>query len=65
LLTPDRSAARFGQSENRLNDMVCDGEISLREAQREIVIDWVAAYQKFIGRHTSCVVGATEALSPQ
>jgi hypothetical protein len=45
--------------------MVCDGEISLREAQREIVIDWVAAYEKFIGRHTSCVVGATEALSPQ
>jgi hypothetical protein len=35
--------------ENRLNAMVCDGEIGLAAAQREIATDWVAAYHRLIG----------------
>lgn len=35
--------------ENRLHRMVCDGEISLSEAQQDIADDWVAAYGRWIG----------------
>jgi hypothetical protein len=34
--------------ENRLHAMVCNGEISLQDAQREIATDWVAAYRKYL-----------------
>jgi hypothetical protein len=34
--------------ENRLHELVCDGQISLETAQSEIVTDWIAAYKKFI-----------------
>ncbi len=37
--------------EDRLREMVCDGQIDLAEAQRAIAADWVAAYQKYF--HTS------------
>lgn len=35
--------------ENHLHRMVCDGEISLREAQRIIAKDWIEAYRKYLG----------------
>lgn len=34
--------------EDRLHKLVCDGTITLAEAQREIRADWVAAYEKWI-----------------
>ena len=34
--------------ESRLNAMVCSGQIGLRDAQKEIAADWVAAYKKNI-----------------
>ena len=34
--------------ESRLNAMVCSNEIGLREAQKDIATDWVAAYKKHI-----------------
>jgi hypothetical protein len=33
--------------EDRLRDMVCDGSLDLAEAQREISINWIAAYKKY------------------
>jgi len=36
------------QLENRLNHMVCRGEISLVEAQSLIAHNWIAAYQRYI-----------------
>ncbi|HTX92846.1 MAG TPA: hypothetical protein VMC09_16670 [Anaerolineales bacterium] len=36
--------------ENKLHDMVCNGEINLESAQHEIATDWVAAYIKYIGQ---------------
>jgi hypothetical protein len=27
--------------------MVCDGSIDLEEAQREIAVNWIAAYKKY------------------
>lgn len=33
--------------EDRLHDMVCDGEIDLATAQRDISMDWIAAYKKY------------------
>lgn len=35
--------------ENRLHAMVCDGEISLTQAQHDIATNWVQAYQSLIG----------------
>lgn len=35
--------------ENKLHQMVCDGQISVVEAQKEIAGDWIAAYKKYIG----------------
>src|SRR5581483_3564218 len=39
--------------ENTLHRMVCDGEISLADAQRAIATDWIAAYQKFVDKPTT------------
>ncbi|MBS1875922.1 MAG: hypothetical protein JSU00_22095 [Acidobacteria bacterium] len=33
--------------EERLRDMVCSGQLDLATAQREIAVNWVAAYQKY------------------
>jgi hypothetical protein len=35
--------------ENKLHKMVCDGDLSLRDAQRAIAADWIAAYNEFVG----------------
>ena len=35
--------------ENRLHDMVCAGQISLRAAQRGIARDWEALYRRVFG----------------
>lgn len=35
------------QLEDRLRDMVCDGELELTEAQREIARNWIGAYKKY------------------
>jgi hypothetical protein len=47
-------AAREGarvkdQIENKLHELVCDGSISLRAAQRAIATNWWRAYQRYIG----------------
>jgi hypothetical protein len=33
--------------EDRLHEMVCDGQIDLRTAQRDISSDWILAYKKY------------------
>lgn len=35
--------------ENKLHRLVCDGTLGLREAQRAIAVDWVAAYRTYVG----------------
>lgn len=35
--------------ENRLHALVCDGKLSLREAQLMISTNWIKAYEKVIG----------------
>lgn len=37
--------------ENRLHDMVCNGDLSLVDAQREIANDWIGTYQRIF--HTN------------
>lgn len=37
--------------ENRLNHLVCRGEISLARAQRMIATNWVGAYKRLIAPH--------------
>jgi len=34
--------------ENKLHSMVCKGQISLDQAQKEISTDWVGAYKKYV-----------------
>ena len=33
--------------EDRLRELVCDGSVDLTEAQREIAVNWIAAYKKY------------------
>jgi hypothetical protein len=35
--------------EERLHQLVCDGELDLSTAQRAIATDWIAAYKKYCG----------------
>jgi hypothetical protein len=37
--------------ENRLHKLVCDGKISLLQAQTEIAKDWIKAHQDYIQQH--------------
>jgi len=49
--------------EERLREMVCDGTITLAQAQQEIATNWIAAYQKYF--HTDKpLVKATERSAP-
>jgi hypothetical protein len=53
-LWPEPYAGRWGARtkdvlENRLHDLVCEGRLALRSAQRQEARDWVAAYRKYIG----------------
>jgi hypothetical protein len=35
--------------EDRLHALVCAGRLPLEQAQRDIALDWIAAYQKYLG----------------
>jgi hypothetical protein len=47
--------------EERLHEMVCNGEIDLSVAQRDIAIDWIAAYKKYF--HTNRPLAPPPSLS--
>jgi hypothetical protein len=47
--------------EERLHEMVCNGEIDLSVAQRDIAIDWIAAYKKYF--HTDRPLAPRQSLS--
>lgn len=47
--------------EERLHEMVCDGELDLSSAQRDIATDWIAAYKKYF--HTDRPFAAHSRLS--
>jgi hypothetical protein len=35
--------------EDWLHALVCAGRLPLEQAQREIAVDWIAAYEKYVG----------------
>jgi hypothetical protein len=57
-LWPEPSAGRWGARtkdvlENRLHDLVCAGQLTLRAAQRQEARNWVAAYRRYVGSPAS------------
>lgn len=34
--------------ENKLNDLVCTGKLTIKQSQDEIKLDWIGAYNKYI-----------------
>ncbi len=40
---------RKDELEHKLHELVCAGELPIRQAQGEIASDWIAAYKKYIG----------------
>jgi hypothetical protein len=53
-LWPEPYAGRWGARtkdvlEDRLHELVCDGRLGLRSAQRIEARDWVAAYRRYVG----------------
>jgi hypothetical protein len=57
-LWPQRYASRTwnarvkDQLEQLLPTMVCDGEVSLQTAQKDLAVDWVAAYKRYFHTDT-------------
>jgi hypothetical protein len=54
-LWPEPYAGRWGARtkdvlENRLHELVCSGQLSLRAAQQQESTNWVAAYQRYVGQ---------------
>jgi hypothetical protein len=55
-LWPQPYAGQWGarvkdKLEQRLNKLVCDGTLTLKEAQAAIASDWISAYRKFVDRN--------------
>ncbi len=53
-LWPEPYAGRWGARtkdalENRLHELVCEGRLPLRSAQRQEARNWVAAYRRYVG----------------
>ena len=66
-LWPEPYAGRWGARtkdvlENRLHDLVCEGRLALRSAQRQEARDWVAAYRRYVGSPPT--VGGSAGSSP-
>lgn len=49
--------------ENKLHKMICNGEIELTAAQREIAADWLGAYDKYIANNNTSGSEAQDALT--
>ncbi|HET8604663.1 MAG TPA: hypothetical protein VFM09_12095 [Marmoricola sp.] len=69
-LWPEPYAGRWGARtkdvlENRLHDLVCSGELSLRKAQRLEASDWVSAYRRFVGQPPATPSRAPRSSRPQ
>jgi hypothetical protein len=47
--TPQWNAHTKDALENRLHALVCAGRMSIEQAQHEIAVDWIAAYEKYVG----------------
>jgi hypothetical protein len=51
--TPKPGFHEKDRVENYLHDQICDGNISLRQAQIEIATNWLAVYQSMPGSNTN------------
>ena len=49
-IEPIWNAEAKDRLEWRLHDMVCSGQVDLAEAQKAMISDWTAAYQKYMGK---------------
>jgi hypothetical protein len=65
-LWPEPYAGQWGARtkdvlENRLHDLVCEGQLALASAQSQEASDWVAAYRRYVGSPpaTSSLPGAS------
>ena len=50
--------------EDRLNNLVCSGQLSLATAQEAIASNWVTAYQNYVGTQSSSTPTTSAALPP-
>lgn len=45
----DEGAHTKDALEDRLHALVCAGTVDLKQAQKDIAVDWIAAYKKYVG----------------
>jgi hypothetical protein len=62
-LWPEPYAGRWGARtkdvlEDRLHELVCDGRLGLRSAQRIEAADWVLGYRRYVGGTPAAPAGA-------
>jgi hypothetical protein len=48
-----------------LRDLVCSGQLDVREAQRAIADDWTAAYSRYFREPANAFSPAAGAMTPQ
>ncbi len=48
--TGDWNAHVKDKIENKLHSLVCDGQLDLKTAQRQIAADWIAVYIQYLGQ---------------
>ena len=49
-IAPVENTERKDRLEARLCQLVCANEVDIIEAQREIADDWIAAYDRYVGK---------------
>jgi hypothetical protein len=62
---PVWNAERKDTLEWKLRDLVCSGQIGVREAQREIAEDWTEAYQRYFREPVNIFPPAVGAMTPK
>ena len=64
-IEPQWKAETKDRFEWKLRNLVCSGQLDVREAQREIVEDWTEAYQRYFRLPANIFPPAAGAMTPR
>jgi hypothetical protein len=64
-IQPQWNAETKDRLEWKLRDLICSGQLDVREAQREIAEDWTEAYQRYFREPVNIFPPAVGAMTPK
>jgi hypothetical protein len=59
-IEPQWQASEKTRLEWKLRDLICIGQLDVREAQRAVAEDWMTAYARFVGKPRGAAIPGTE-----